>query len=134
MCAAPVIANAAQKLARGRVRFNAMEAALARTGYLGTPIIRPGGRPPAQIALPSGSVLTVSNIPRKTGLDSHVANVKARNIIMDAAVILARHYDFLTNKAVVALAPARYQHFGATGGQHAAHAVKMYIFNSENIA
>jgi hypothetical protein len=75
-------------------------------------------------------MLTVANISRMADLDSHVMNVKAQNIVMDAAVILARRYNFLTAKTKVGLSRARYQNLGATGGQHAAHGVKTYIFGS----
>jgi hypothetical protein len=55
---------------------------MARTGYLGGSIIRPGGGAPPRV----GPVL-VSNIARPTGLGSHVANIKRQNIVMDAATI-----------------------------------------------
>jgi hypothetical protein len=77
--------------------------------------------------------LRLSNIPRPPGLESHVANVKRRNIVMDAATIIARHRGFLTPDTEVALSPAENQEFTATGGLDAAHAVKRFTFREKNI-
>jgi len=99
-----------------------------RKGYFGHKILRPGDTLPSHIRLPSGSVLTVSNIPRATGLASHVANVKEQNIIMDAATIFARLRDFLTPQNKAGLSGAKDQFYGATGANHAAHAVKRFTF------
>jgi len=73
------------------------------------------------------------DIPRQTGLGSHVANVKRRNIVMDAATIFARHRDFLPPDTEVGLSPAKDQEFKATGGPHAAHAVKRFTFAGKSI-
>jgi hypothetical protein len=101
---------------------------MARTGYLDEPIIRPGDPQPDRV----GS-LTVSNIPRSTGLPSHVAEIKRQNIVLDAVAIVARKHGFLARGVKVELAGAKSQHFGATGGQHAAHAVKRYLFGGNDI-
>ena len=100
---------------------------MTRAGYLGNAILRPGDTP----FLTAGH-LRVSAIPRATGLSSHVANMKRQNIVLDAAVLVARRHGFLPQGTVVGLSGARDQHFGATGGQHAAHAVKRYTFGNEN--
>lgn len=102
---------------------------MARTGYLGGSIIRPGDARPARV----GSLIG-SNIPRATGLAAHVAEIKRQNIVLDAATIVARRHAFLTPGISVSLAAATLQHFGATGGQHAAHAVKRYSFGGDDIA
>jgi hypothetical protein len=99
-----------------------------RKGYFGHRILRPGDTLPSHIRLPSGDVLTISNIPRKTGLASHVADMKRWNIVMDAATIFARHCDFLTPQNKVSLSGAEYQNSGATGANHAAHALKRFTF------
>jgi hypothetical protein len=52
----------------------------------------------------------------------------------DAAVIVARKHNFITQGIKVELAAAKSLHFGATGGQHAAHAVKRYTFDGKDIA
>jgi hypothetical protein len=101
---------------------------MARTGYLGGPIIRPGAPRPDRVG-----PLVVSNIPRSSGLASHVAEIKRQNIVLDAAAIVARRHGFLARNVKVELAGARSQHFGATGGQHAAHAVKRYLFGGNDI-
>jgi hypothetical protein len=101
---------------------------MARTGYLGSPIIRPGGSAPPRV----GPVF-VSSIARPIGLGSHVANIKRQNIVMDAATIIARQHGFVTPQTKVELSAAQDQHFGATNGQHAAHAVKRYTFDNRNI-
>jgi hypothetical protein len=101
---------------------------MARTGYLGGSIIRPGGG-----AFPRVGPVFVANIARPTGLGSHVANIKRQNIVMDAATIIARQHDFVTPHTKVELSAARNQHFGATSGQHAAHAVKRYTFDNRDI-
>jgi hypothetical protein len=77
--------------------------------------------------------LRISNIPRQTGLGSHVANVKRQNIVMDAATIIARYRDFLTFDTEVDVSAAENQEFTATGGQHAAHAVKRFTFGKKSI-
>src|ERR1700722_19643186 len=97
---------------------------MARAGYLGGGIIRPGGAPP-----PNVGSLTVSAIARANGLGSHVANVKRQNIVMDAAATVARPQGLLTPQTKIGLSAARLQNFGATGGQHAAHAVKRFTFD-----
>lgn len=101
---------------------------MARTGYLGGSIIRPGDSRPTQVG-----PVTVANIPRQTGLASHVANIKQQGVRMDAATIVARLRGFLAPSMKVALSAAKDQHFGATGGQHAAHAVKRYTFGGKDI-
>ena len=101
---------------------------MARAGYLGGGIIRPGGAPP-----PNVGSLTVSAIARANGLGSHVANVKRQSIVMDAAAIVARQHGFLTPQTKIGLSAARLQNFGATGGQHAAHAVKRFTFDGRDI-
>lgn len=101
---------------------------MARTGYLGGTLIRPGGTVPDQVG-----ALIVSRIPRQMGLASHVANIRRQAIVMDAATIVARQHGFLTPGMKVGLSGARSQHFGATAGQHAAHAVKRYVFDHKDI-
>lgn len=101
---------------------------MSRAGYLGGSIIRPGGIPPARVG-----DLTVSRIARQTGLDSHVANIKRQNIVMDAATIVARWRGFLRPEARVEVGRAALQNFGATGGEHAAHAVKRFTFDNRDI-
>jgi hypothetical protein len=101
---------------------------MARTGYLGESIIRPGDHAPTQV----GSV-SVANIPRATGLAADVTEIKRQNIVLDAAVIVARRHNFITQGIKVELATAKSQHFGATGRQHAAHAVKRYTFGGKDI-
>lgn len=97
-------------------------------GYLGHGIFRPGGTVPARIG-----DLVVSNIPRATGLGSHVVNIKRQNITLDAATILARIHGFVTPQTEVGLSGARDQYFGATSPDHAAHAVKRFTFNNKSI-
>ena len=99
-----------------------------RKGYLGHGIFRPGGTVPARIG-----DLVVSNIPRATGLGSHVVNIKRQNITLDAATILARIHGFVTPQTEVGLSGARDQYFGATSPDHAAHAVKRFTFNNKSI-
>ncbi len=106
---------------------------MARQGYFGNPIFRPGDNLPAAVTLPGGGVLTLSAIARATGLGSHVANVKRQSIVMDAATIVARHHGFLTPQTRVGLSRAGFQHFGATGGGHAAHAMKRFTFDDKDI-
>src|SRR5438105_11994828 len=101
---------------------------MARTGYLGGAIIRPGGAAPSSVG-----AVSVSNLARPMGLGSHVENIKRQNIVMDAATIVARRHDFVTPHTKVELSAARNQHFSATGGQHAAHAVKRYAFDNRDI-
>jgi hypothetical protein len=101
---------------------------MARSGYLGGRIIPPGGAPPSRVG-----ALGVSHIARLTGLGSHVANVKRQNIVMDAAAIVAREHNFVMSNTKVGLSPARLQNFGATGGQHAAHAMKRFTFDNRDI-
>jgi hypothetical protein len=76
----------------------------------------------------------VANIPRGTGLAGHVAEMKRQNIMLDVAAIIARRHGFFARGVKVELAGARQQHFGATGGQHAAHAVKRYLFGGNDIS
>lgn len=101
---------------------------MGRTGYLGGSIIRPGGAVPPRVGF-----LTVSAVARATGLGAHVANIKRQNIVMDAATIVARQHKFLMPGMAVELSGARSQHFGATVDQHAAHAVKRYVFDNHDI-
>ncbi len=101
---------------------------MARLGYLGGRIIPPGGAPPPRVR-----TLNVSHIPRLTGLGSHVANIKRQNIVMDAAAIVARQHNFVGPMTKVGLSPALLQNFGATGGQHASHAMKRFTFDNRDI-
>jgi hypothetical protein len=103
--------------------------ATKRQGYLGGSIIRPGNSPPPRVGN-----LTVSNIPRQVGIESHVAGVKRQNIVMDAATIVAATHGFVTPRTIVNVAPARYQNFAANGGMHAAHVVKTFIFDGKDIS
>jgi hypothetical protein len=102
---------------------------MARTGYLGGSVIQSGGQAPTQV----GSV-SVAKVPRAIGLAAHVAEIKRQNIVLDAAVIVARKHNFITQGIRVELAAAKSQHFGAAGGQHAAHAVKRYTLDGKDIA
>lgn len=102
---------------------------MARAGYFGSPIVRPGDTLP-----PAVPGMTVSHIPRATGLAAHVANVKRQNIVLDAAVLVARLRNLVGPATTVAVTGARDQFFGATAGQHAAHAVKRYTFDGRTLS
>lgn len=109
---------------------------MRRSGYFGLPIIRPGGSPPDRLRVnlaASNQTLMVSDIARPQGLAAHVANVKRQNTTLDAAVIVGRMRGFLTPATRIEPGGARDQNFGATGGQHAAHAVKRYTFDGRSI-
>ena len=74
---------------------------MARTGYLGGSVIRPGDQTSTQV----GSV-SIRKIPRAIGLAAHVAEIKRQNILLDAAVIVARKHDFITQGGKVELGAA----------------------------
>ena len=101
---------------------------MARTGMFGSRIVLPGQAWPARV----GDIV-ISQSPRATGLSSHVAHIKRLNVRLDAATIVARQRGFFVPGTMVAPGAAEDQNFGATGGQHAAHAVKRYLFGKEDI-
>lgn len=102
---------------------------MARAGYFGEPIFRPGSTVPTMV-----DGMTVARVPRAIGLAQHVANVKRQNIVLDAAVVVARLRKLVGAATKVAVTGAHDQFFGATAGQHAAHAVKRYTFDGRDLA
>jgi hypothetical protein len=81
----------------------------------------------------SGSPVTCAILPHTAAMRRPMARTGYLGG-SDAAVIVARKHNFITQGIKVELAAAKSQHFGATGGQHAAHAVKRYTFDGKDIA
>jgi len=67
-------------------------------------------------------------------LVNHVANIRQQNIKLDAAVVVARSRGLLAPDTKVAKSPAWDQNFRASKGQHAAHALKRFTFDGDDIA
>jgi len=71
---------------------------------------------------------------REQTLVNHIANIRQQNIRLDAAVIVARPRHLLASDAKVAKSKALKQNFRASKGQHAAHALKRFTFDGDDIA